>query len=319
MGNCMPLNLLESDVSLVFNGHWKVLKNHQLSFVKLREKAAKMSNQNEFTLLSLSSAGSALRVSDEETWNNFKIAKNPDLLLILISPDRSISQFSVVKTDVTATDNKNNVLLKNFKDFTSKAQAFNQHLLEFVRSMSYFYVRSCSLQTSLLMFIILLQPYIQKVSHNLPHVIINEAKISDMPPAIRELYNLWRGIIKDINYVDEQIATTQNNLEFMMERNKQKNITVNRGHRVNSLALKYAENNLRIFKAFEEMKGIVDGIDAFKATMKQSMDMYSDERHKIILRVTKIMKMAFARDQQELSWLFSMSDYCSIPGDYRFC
>lgn len=66
MGNCMPLNALDGDVALIFNGIYKMLKNKAVSFVRLQEKATRMCGQKEFALLSLSSAGNPLRINSEE-------------------------------------------------------------------------------------------------------------------------------------------------------------------------------------------------------------------------------------------------------------
>ena len=96
-------------------------------------------------------------------------------------------------------------------------------------------------------------------------------------------------------------------------------MVINRGRVVNYIGLKKAENNLRLCRAKEEFDQVCEGLEVFKETIKKAIDTYSDERHKLINRTTFINKHAKAdNDPKRISWIFGMSDYSSIPGDYRF-
>ena len=104
MGACAAKNITDGRVLIFYKGRQKVLKTEQYTFAQLKAKAQRLSSKEESMLLSLSCSGNPLRINNEETWNNLKIAKNKDILIIVISPEKSLQTFDITPTMIRKTD-----------------------------------------------------------------------------------------------------------------------------------------------------------------------------------------------------------------------
>ena len=120
MGVCIPKESTDADVLIWYEGQKKFIKSREISFKRLTQKAQLLCRQESFVLVSLSSAGNPLRLNDDSTWNNLLVAKNKDILIIMVRPEEHLKQFKVIPTLAKTIDTEYEVVAKNVAVLTAQ-------------------------------------------------------------------------------------------------------------------------------------------------------------------------------------------------------
>ena len=148
----------------------------------------------------------------------------------------------------------------------------------------------------------------EKVRHGPPYIFVNPDIRKVLPAAISDLFLKWEPIIEDIKDLECQYHITTENLESLANQFLKQSILINVNRTGSLVALKQAENNLKVHQALNQVRTLTDGLDKFKETVRKSIEPFSDDRHAIIARVTRMAQLSRVSDAPALDWLFGMGD-----------
>ncbi|CAG9335481.1 unnamed protein product [Blepharisma stoltei] len=272
---------------------------------------------NSSTVLSLSDGGNAFRIPDEEAWKNLTFIKKTQLIL-MVNPEKITDIFRINPIENKVVDKDYKVVGLKLNTFLEKISSFDLHLKEFIRCLSYLYIRSCSLPTAMNIFLVVVNPYITEIQNFPPFVILNDTAKAKLPEQVIPVLKNWDSLMESLNVVEEDINILLYNLNFLLSQRLNKKIHLTSGSRLNLSGLKIAENNIKVHKALDIVKALQIKANDFKETVKHSLNAYSDGRNATMKRVCLMCKKAKAIGPQEISWMFGIGDYAGIPSDIRF-
>ncbi|CAG9310000.1 unnamed protein product [Blepharisma stoltei] len=272
---------------------------------------------NKSTILSLSDGGNAFRIPDEEAWKNLTFIKKTKLIL-MVNPEKITDIFLINTIENKVIDKDYRVVGHKLNTFLEKIANFDTHLKGFIRCLSYLYIRSCLLPTTLSIFLIVMNPYITEIQTSPPYIIINDISRSKIPEQILSVLNNWDSMIESLQIVEDDMNILMYNLNFLLSQRVNRKIHITSGNRLNLSGLKIAENNIKVHKALDIVKALQTKVNDFKETVKHSLNVYKDGRSTAMKRICLMCKKAKAYGPQEMSWLFGIGDYAGIPSDIRF-
>ncbi|OMJ75563.1 hypothetical protein SteCoe_25259 [Stentor coeruleus] len=316
---CVSSKNLNSGIIVMYNGSIIELKGQEYNYSRLLELVSQRTEKKS-QVLSISNSGNAFRIKDENDLNSLKVAKRmAGRILLMVAPEdlSDIFNLSLVK------DKK---LDKGFETINIKCQsmlkiiaAFDKNFNRFVLSLSVLFVRSCNITTTMTSLIVILTPYLQEITSDPPYIKIPEQMKSLMPQKLREILTLWEKVLSNLEKIEEHLHTLDNNLTFLLGGRTDKRLEIIKGNSVLNLqAYKIAENNVKVHKSLERVKDIESKIAYFKDSVIQSINIHSDRRVQIVKRITLINEKCVIESPHQISWIFGLGDYATIPSDIRF-
>ena len=231
--------------------------------------------------------------------------------MIIICPEQSIQTFEVTPTLDSKTDKEFSLIKKNLTTLTEAVQVFDLNLLDFMRAMSVFAMGKVSLQSAMLLLMVLLKPYTAELSAKRPYIILKPELKDEVPQNLMSLYFKWELLVCDISEVEFVIEVVTNNLHVLIEKHLRHPSRVTKGLKLNVVGLKTAENKMRLINVREKFKAVTAGFEALTEAIKKSVDSFYDERHRTIARITQILRLANAKDQFDAANLFGRIRYFS--------
>lgn len=236
----------------------------------------------------------------------------------MVNPEQITDIFRINPIENKKIDKDYRVVAIKLNAFLEKISNFDSHLKDFVRCLSYLYIRSCALPTTLSIFLVVMNPYINEIQSSPPYIIINDTTRKNLPIQIKPILVNWDSMISSLKMVEEDMEILAHNLNFLLAQRVNKKIQITSGNRLNLSGLKIAENNVKVHKALEIVKVLQSKVDDFKVSINHTLRTYRDCRNPVVKRICLMCKKAKALGPQEISWLFGIGDYAGIPSDIRF-